>query len=145
MAFWVDGNTGPFAIDMINGSCTGNLTKIGKDGKIELDKDEKMACECAKRSGRNVSGRSMLVFNVSSKAYGKRDMQEPVSEYAAQHPYRAAGQHIARKMYAPDDPYPRQQRPDAAEGYPRRRGKPDERHRDDEDGKEEGVAHGPRC
>ena len=31
MAFWVDGNTGPFAIDMINGSCTGNLTKIGKE------------------------------------------------------------------------------------------------------------------
>ncbi len=31
MVLWVDGNTGPFAIETINGSCTGNLTDIGKD------------------------------------------------------------------------------------------------------------------
>ena len=26
---WVDGNTGPFAIETVNGSCTGKLTSIG--------------------------------------------------------------------------------------------------------------------
>lgn len=30
-ALWVDGNTGPFAIETIDGSCTGKLTDIGKN------------------------------------------------------------------------------------------------------------------
>ena len=29
-AFWIDGNTGPFAIETENGSCTGKLTDLGK-------------------------------------------------------------------------------------------------------------------
>lgn len=28
---WVDGNTGPFAIEIVNGSCTGKLTSIGNE------------------------------------------------------------------------------------------------------------------
>lgn len=28
--FWIDGNTGPFAIETVNGSCTGELTDMGK-------------------------------------------------------------------------------------------------------------------
>ena len=28
--FWIDGNTGPFAIETVNGSCTGKLTDMGK-------------------------------------------------------------------------------------------------------------------
>lgn len=28
---WVDGNTGPFAIETVNGSCTGKLTSIGNE------------------------------------------------------------------------------------------------------------------
>lgn len=28
--FWIDGNTGPFAIETVNGNCTGKLTDMGK-------------------------------------------------------------------------------------------------------------------